>query len=78
MNMLPDDAIRLARKLQGDGRSQQEAHAEVAHRIVETLSPEQSEQLRRLVSDKEAIERLMNSSQAKDLMRRMNQNKDVK
>lgn len=73
MNMLPEDALRLARKLQADGRSQQEAQAEVAQRIIETLNPEQGEQLRRLVRDKEAVERLMNSPQARNLMRRFSQ-----
>jgi len=73
MNMLPEDALRLARKLQEDGRNQQEAQAEVARRIVDTLNPEQSEQFRRLISDKDAVERLLSSRQAKDLMKRFNQ-----
>ncbi|MDR3345422.1 MAG: hypothetical protein LBT21_07550 [Oscillospiraceae bacterium] len=70
MNMLPEDALRLARKLQEEGRSQQEAQAEVAKRLIEKLDPEQAESLRRLVGDKAAVERLLSSCQARELMRR--------
>jgi mannitol/fructose-specific phosphotransferase system IIA component (Ntr-type) len=68
--MLPEDALRLARKLQEEGRSKQDAQAEVAKRIVETLNPAQGKRLRQLVNDKDAIERLLSSQQAKEIMRR--------
>jgi len=73
MDMLPEDALRLARKLQNEGRSRQEAQEEVAKRLVETLSPEQSETLRRLTGDRDAIERLLSSRRAQELMKLFNQ-----
>ena len=74
MNIQPEEALRLSRKLQEEGRSRQEAQEEVARRLVGAMSPEQNERLRQLMGDKDAVERLLASPQARNLMKMFGQN----
>ncbi|MDR0883155.1 MAG: hypothetical protein LBN05_00880 [Oscillospiraceae bacterium] len=66
-----DEALRLMRQLQAQGKSRAEAQKEVAARITDALDPNMQEQLHKLMGDKAAVDKLMGSWQAKELMRRM-------
>jgi hypothetical protein len=67
--MLPEDALRLVRRLRTQGGGA--AREELARRLALELNPRQQEELRRLLGDKHALERLMNSPEARELLRRL-------
>lgn len=68
--LTPEQILAMANKLQKQGLSEKHLQKELSGELMRQLKPEQSKQLQEIIRDKAAMERLMNSEQAKQLMKR--------
>ncbi|MCL2023819.1 MAG: hypothetical protein FWG82_05550 [Oscillospiraceae bacterium] len=65
-----EEALRMAKSLQQAGRNKEETQNQVAMQILQGMNPQQQEQFNKLVNDKAALEKLIASPQAKDIIQR--------
>ena len=73
-NMTPEQLFALFGELQKNGKPEQQLRSELSRAILDNMSPEQNAKFDALLRDKDAMERLMQSDQAKQLMKRFGMN----
>lgn len=65
--MTPDEILAFAKKMQGEEKSEDK----IKESLMNNLSSEQSKKLKNILGDKSAVEKLLASEQAQQLMKKL-------
>jgi len=72
--MTPEQILAMMNCLKQSGGTQQQTQNALAEQLQQKMAPAQKDQLLRLLRDKDAVQQMMQSEQAKQIMKRFHLN----
>jgi len=74
--MTPEQILAMMNRLKQNGGTQQQTQSALVEQLLQKMAPAQKEQLARLLRDKEAVQQMMQSEQAEQIMKRFHWNSE--